>query len=87
MSRGGFSRTYIPPCLDEIIPRKIKVAAVVNVNDLLEKYQALFAENKALKDIIFDNTTFLPVYKNDLLFIKNLRSAIRKSYGTEASIY
>ena len=50
MSQGGFSQIYIPHCLDEIIPRRIKVAAIVNVNDFLEKYQALFVENKALKE-------------------------------------
>lgn len=50
MSRGGFSRIYIPHCRDEIIPGEVKGAAVVNVKDLLGKYQALFTENKALKE-------------------------------------
>jgi len=50
MSQGGFSRIYIPHCLDEIIPRKLKGAAVVNVNELRARCQALFAENKALKE-------------------------------------
>jgi len=50
MSRGGFSRIYIPHCRDEILLGEVKGAAVVNVNELLEKYQALFAENKALKE-------------------------------------
>jgi hypothetical protein len=48
MSRGGFSRIYIPHCLDEILPREVKGAAVVNVNELLGKYQLLYAENKSL---------------------------------------
>ena len=50
MLPDGFSRICIPHWLGEGLLRKVKRAAVVNVNELFERCRALLAENNALRE-------------------------------------
>lgn len=50
MQRVGFSRICIPHYLGEVLLIKEKRTVVVDVDELLEKYRTLLAENLSLRE-------------------------------------